>query len=321
MGNRISSAVSVTSKLKRRDNGSVIDMLTEAQLDEFREAFNSFDKVCAGCGLLLSTSHWEEMTLAVRAHAKERGLRLACVRALDVISFGRLAHTPRALAQNGGGSIDARELKELMVSAGQNPTDEELEEMIRIADADGTGDIDFAEFVTLMAHRIADEKSEETLRAAFSVFDTSGDGFINAEEMRRIMMHMGEPVTLDDVDQVIRKVDRDGDGVIDYNEFTKVTPPPSSTSLLQPQRVLGAPSCAGVASVRRGDVADAADSCGCARLTGHHGRGTIKSCSQKTIIWMEAPAPRALSELSYSRLSLLEQLEGCQDHFQHIHCI
>ena len=37
------------------------------------------------------------------------------------------------------------------------------------------------------------------------------------------MMHMGEPVTLDDVDQVIRKVDRDGDGVIDYNEFTKVT--------------------------------------------------------------------------------------------------
>jgi hypothetical protein len=26
----------------------VIDMLTEAQLDEFREAFNSFDKVCAG---------------------------------------------------------------------------------------------------------------------------------------------------------------------------------------------------------------------------------------------------------------------------------
>ena len=53
MGNRISSAVSVTSKLKRRHNGSVIDMLTEAQLDEFREAFNSFDKVCAGCGLLV----------------------------------------------------------------------------------------------------------------------------------------------------------------------------------------------------------------------------------------------------------------------------
>ena len=58
-----------------------------------------------------------------------------------------------------------------------------------------TGDIDFAEFVTLMAHKMADEKSEETLKAAFSVFDTSGDGFISAEEMRRIMINVGEPVT------------------------------------------------------------------------------------------------------------------------------
>ena len=84
------------------------------------------------------------------------------------------------------------------------------------------GDIDFAEFVTLMAHKMADEKSEATLKAAFSVFDTSGDGFISAEEMRRIMINVGEPVTLDDVEQVIRKVDIDGDGVINYDEFTKV---------------------------------------------------------------------------------------------------
>jgi Ca2+-binding EF-hand superfamily protein len=162
--------------------------------------------------------------------------------------------------QDGGGSIDSKELKDLMASVGQNPTDDELAEMIRIADADGTGaaprlgpcllflgslfslslslslslmdasairlprsgDIDFAEFVTLMAHKMADEKSEATLKAAFSVFDTSGDGFISAEEMRRIMINVGEPVTLDDVEQVIRKVDIDGDGVINYDEFTKV---------------------------------------------------------------------------------------------------
>ena len=37
-----------------REDVSVIDKLTEAQLDEFREAFNSFDKVCAGCGMMMS---------------------------------------------------------------------------------------------------------------------------------------------------------------------------------------------------------------------------------------------------------------------------
>jgi len=65
-------------------------------------------------------------------------------------------------------------------------------------------------------------RTSETLKAAFSVFDTSGDGFINAVEMQRVMLNVGEPVTLEDVEQVIRKVDQNGDGAIDYVEFTKV---------------------------------------------------------------------------------------------------
>ena len=73
-----------------------------------------------------------------------------------------------------------------------------------------------------MAHKMADEKSEATLKAAFSVFDTSGDGYISAAEMRRIMINVGEPVTLEDVESVIKKVDRDGDGKIDYAEFSNV---------------------------------------------------------------------------------------------------
>jgi hypothetical protein len=40
------------------------------------------------------------------------------------------------------------------------------------------------------------------------------------------MINVGEPVTLEDVEQVIRKVDKNGDGAIDYDEFTKVTPHP-----------------------------------------------------------------------------------------------
>jgi calmodulin len=232
-------------------------------------------------------------------------------------SFGRLAHTPRTLAQDGGGSIDARELKDLMASVGQNPTDEELEEMIRIADADGTGDIDFAEFVTLMAHKMADEKSEETLRAAFSVFDTSGDGFINAEEMRRIMINVGEPVTLEDVEQVIRKVDKNGDGAIDYDEFTKVTPHPKH----KPPPAAESPWSS---LMRR--------RCSCPPGRRCRRRRLVRLCSPRRSSWTRhhqvlqqknhnldggAGASRTLRTLV--ALSLLEQLEGCQNHFQHIH--
>ena len=127
-----------------------------------------------------------------------------------------------AYDKDGGGSIDSTELKALMASVGQVPTDDELAEMIRIADADGSGSVDFYEFVTLMAHKMADVKSESHLRAAFSIFDFSGDGNIQAEELRRVLMNVGEPVTMDDINQLIQEVDLNQDGELDYEEFAKV---------------------------------------------------------------------------------------------------
>ena len=61
------------------------------------------------------------------------------------------------------------------------------------------GDIDFAEFVTLMAHKMADNKSEETLRSAFIVFDTDGSGKITGDEIARVLLGVGEEVTIEEV--------------------------------------------------------------------------------------------------------------------------
>ena len=61
-------------------------------------------------------------------------------------------------------------------SLGQKPTPQELAKMVELADADGSGDIDFVEFVTLMAHKMQDDKSkgegdeDERLKSAFAVF-------------------------------------------------------------------------------------------------------------------------------------------------------
>ena len=56
-----------------------------------------------------------------------------------------------------------------------------MHEMIAMADADGSGSIDFAEFVTLMAHNMTAEKTEDDLKMAFNIFDRSGDGNISPE--------------------------------------------------------------------------------------------------------------------------------------------
>ncbi|CAD6570538.1 MAG: N-terminal acetyltransferase A complex catalytic subunit ard1 [Tremellales sp. Tagirdzhanova-0007] len=106
-----------------------------------------------------------------------------------------------------------------MRSLGQNPTQAELEDMINEVDADGNNSIDFAEFMTLMARKMHDTDSEEEIREAFKVFDKNNDGHISAAELKHVMTNLGEKLSDAEISEMIREADKDGDGMIDYNEF------------------------------------------------------------------------------------------------------
>merc|ERR1712046_54842 len=137
---------------------SMADQLTEEQIAEFKEAFSLFDK-------------------------------------------------------DGDGTITTKELGTVMRSLGQNPTEAELQDMINEVDADASGTIDFPEFLNLMAKEI---------KEAFKVFDKDGNGFISAAELRHVMTNLGEKLTDEEVDEMIREADVDGDGQINYEEFVKI---------------------------------------------------------------------------------------------------
>ena len=68
----------------------------------------------------------------------------------------------------------------------------------------------------MMAKKMKESDGEEELREAFRVFDKDGNGFISGSELRHVMTTLGEKLTDDEVDEMIREADLDGDGMVNY---------------------------------------------------------------------------------------------------------
>ncbi|KAG8485504.1 hypothetical protein CXB51_019051 [Gossypium anomalum] len=66
------------------------------------------------------------------------------------------------------------------------------------------------------------ENEVDELKEAFKVFDRDQDGFISANELRQVMMNMGERLTMEEAEQMIREADLDGDGVVSFDEFARM---------------------------------------------------------------------------------------------------
>ncbi|KAE8654748.1 putative calcium-binding protein CML25 [Hibiscus syriacus] len=120
---------------------------------------------------------------------------------------------------NGDGKISASELGSILKSLGQRPSDEELDDMIREFDGDGDGFIDFHEFIELNTKGIDYEEVLENLKDAFSVYDIDGDGSISAEELHEVLQSLGDECSIAECRKMISGVDNDGNGMIDFEEF------------------------------------------------------------------------------------------------------
>ena len=151
-------------------------------------------------------------------HTRNSDLIKLCFQA-DQLTEEQIAEFKEAFSlfdKDGDGTITTKELGTVMRSLGQNPTEAELQDMINEVDADGNGTIDFPEFLTMMARKMRDVDTEEEIKEAFLVFDKDRNGFISASELRNVMTNLGEKLTDEEVDEMIKEADMDGDGQVNY---------------------------------------------------------------------------------------------------------
>ena len=149
--------------------------MTAEQLDELKEAFNLFDKDHDGT-ITLEELSGVLQALGIKPVADELQIMMNSVD-LDqngVIDFGEfcelmrthlyaegdepneddeLTEAFRVFDTNGDGYISEEELKQALLNLGEQLTGSELKDMIKAADKDGNGKIDYAEFVAMMRNK------------------------------------------------------------------------------------------------------------------------------------------------------------------------
>eukprot|EP01096_Ripella_sp_DP13-Kostka_P011877 TRINITY_DN4884_c0_g1_i1.p1 TRINITY_DN4884_c0_g1~~TRINITY_DN4884_c0_g1_i1.p1 ORF type:complete len:171 (-),score=82.31 TRINITY_DN4884_c0_g1_i1:52-498(-) len=118
------------------------------------------------------------------------------------------------------GYIEASELTKVLGLLGDTkPSAKKVERLLKLADTDGDGRINFKEFCHIMQH---DRKREEEILTAFNQYDLDGDGFISPEELSAVMASTGSPISPAELQSMISSLDANGDGKIDYVEFIKL---------------------------------------------------------------------------------------------------
>nr|AAB17871.1 myosin IC light chain [Acanthamoeba castellanii] len=117
------------------------------------------------------------------------------------------------------GRVNALELGKIMREMGHNPTYGELETMIK--ENGGGGVMDVNGFLGMVAKNYSSVDNERDLIEAFQVFDKDGKGFISVMELRSILCNMGEKLTDQEVEEMLRNACIQGDGNVDYTAFVR----------------------------------------------------------------------------------------------------
>jgi len=127
-----------------------------------------------------------------------------------------------ALDKNGDGLLTAAEMKEGLSKAGLKEIPADLEQILKDVDADGSGIIDYTEFLAATLDKRQYIK-EDVCWSAFRLFDRNGDGKISQEELNQVLADGDvKGVIGDDIKNLMKEVDTSGDGVIDFQEFMEM---------------------------------------------------------------------------------------------------
>merc|ERR1712187_1062097 len=128
-----------------------------------------------------------------------------------------------SLDWSGDGLVSASELRMGLRKAGVKMVPEDLDELMQDIDTDGSGEIDYSEFLAATLDPAVYTK-EEVCWSAFRIFDRDGDGVVTGYELKNALNNGSpEEIVTDELAlEMIKEVDETGDLTIHFTEFVKM---------------------------------------------------------------------------------------------------
>jgi len=96
--------------------------------------------------------------------------------------------------------------RQVMRSLGLNPTNKEISDLIAEVDKSGNQRLEFQEFVAFMSKHWNERDQEAELRDAFRLFDRDNSGYITINELKQVMLNMGEKLNQEELEDMMREV-------------------------------------------------------------------------------------------------------------------
>lgn len=157
---------------------------------------------------------------AGKKHPKKRGQRATSniFAMFDQAQIQEFKEAFNMIDQNRDGFIDSEDLKDMLASLGQEPSDTVVDGMM----SEAPGQLNFTMFLTLFGEKLTGTDPEDVIKNAFACFDEENTGKINEDRLRELLTTMGDRFTEAEVDQMLRGAPVDSAGNFDYVAFTRI---------------------------------------------------------------------------------------------------
>ncbi|KAJ1543829.1 hypothetical protein HK096_008087 [Nowakowskiella sp. JEL0078] len=105
---------------------------------------------------------------------------------------------------------------------GANPTESEILRLAKEADTNKDEKVDFGEFLIVLGNQsLANKDMTTEVKEAFKIFDKEGTGIISASELRHVLTSLGEKLSQEQVDDLLKELDPKGSGSVEFAAFSK----------------------------------------------------------------------------------------------------